>query len=104
MKGLDNGPVEPSGFGRQERRLLREFTKGVLVLLRPATVNGHRLLKARIVRGDEEALLSGDDEDLVSDIEMETISQVLGDGGTDGATHLTERDSAGHRYLGGAEG
>ncbi len=53
MKRLDNRAIEPGGFGRQGRRLLGEFTKGVLVLLGPAAVDSHRLLKGWIVRGNE---------------------------------------------------
>ena len=96
MEGLDNGSVEPSRFGRQGRGLLREFTKGVLVLLGPTAIDGHRLLESRIVGSDEEALVGGDDEDLIAHIEMEAVSQILGEGSTDGATHLAERDSADH--------
>ena len=99
MECLDNRSVEPGGFGRQRRKLLCEFTKGVLVLLRSTAVDDHRLLEGRIVWGDEEALLSGDDEDLIAHIEMQAVSQILGERGTDGATHLAERDSADHRYL-----
>lgn len=99
MKRLDNRTVEPGGFGRQGRKLLRELTKGILVLLGPSAVNSHRLLEGRIVRGDEQALLGSDDEDLIACIEMQTVSQILGESGTDGATHLAKRDSADHKYL-----
>ena len=96
MECLDNDPVEPSRFGRQGRGLLREFTKGVLVLLGSTAVDGHRLLECRIVGRDEEALFSGDDKHLIAHIQMETVSQILGEGGADGATHLSERDSTDH--------
>ena len=96
MECLDNRSVEPSGFGGQGRWLLCEFTKGVLVLLRPTAVDSHRLLEGRVVWGDEQAFFSGHHKDLVAHVEVQAISQVLGEGGTDGATHLAERDSADH--------
>jgi len=80
MKCLDNWAVEPGGLGWQRRRLLCEFTKGVLVLLRSTAVGSHRLIKGWIVRGEEEALLGGDNEYLVAYIEMQTVSQIAPSG------------------------
>lgn len=78
MKCLDKRALKPGGFGWQGRRLLREFTKGVLVLFRPAAVGRHRLIKSRIVRGDEDTFLGSDHEYLITYIEMQTVSQILG--------------------------